>query len=337
MRLIYTPAIPKRYAESVAQHAGVAIAPYEHQRFACGELFSAPTKSLRGQRVGVLGTFNPHTASRDAVRLQIILDGLKRMEIKGIDLIIPYFPQPIELMPLYTWADTITSLDLPASAYLRDEQMQQINRPLIDCLKSNVTRIYGRPIADIKTAGLFANYFVDKMSDQRFAVLGLKGLFPGGEIKRSISQLADLEFSFPQMELIRKGKKVAGAKLFGDVSGKRVLMQTREIRSSELLRRVVGTLAEHKAKEIVIGISHAVFSEPVRKEIGNNDAISKVVTTDTTGVPGENYLREEGKEIEARQSVPEKIVVLSTAELVGRAIAELAIIATGKIFKEGKK
>ena len=322
INIIYTPAIAKSYAGTVAKKTNFKMVDYEHIRFSCGESFSKPTDSLRGKRVVVLGTFNPETASEDALRLQIMLDGLKRMEIRGVDFVLPYFPQPLEMFPLFSWMDTLTSVELPPSIYLSGKQERTVHCSLIGLLRAGMVKSMGKPVNNLDAVPLFARHFVQTAGENGSVMVSVDQQ----HLSERLRQRVPADFGFAQLDFIRSksGKRIVGEKLIGDIAGKRAVLLKREVESREFLRRIVARLKEGQVGEIHLGIVHPVFPNEVLRELSENEAISSVVTTDTTGIPGENFLKDGKVQDFQAPAPPAKFTLLSTVELVSKAIAALA-------------
>lgn len=324
--LIHTPSVPHYFAQRVAKGAGLRLVSYQHTVFSCGELFSKPRESLRGKAATVLFTFNPQTASQDAVRLLIMHDGLRRMDVKGVDFVGLHFPKAADLAPLFSGIRSLMMIGIPYDdIVLRGESKALIRQPAIDLIREGLIIQPGIPLTNISALPLFEDYFTTvgqrlvTSSLETYRMINEMGLSQG--LKQEAAWQAGK--TAIRFDLSKSGKKVVAARLQGDpVVGMPVSLIDYKITSWDKLARGLDLLGASGATGVHVAVAHAIFGSAIRRELEQNDLVKAVVTTDTIGIPGEKWLVNGAVKSQTQAPLLPKMRVFSTIGLVTKALLE---------------
>ncbi|OGC12657.1 hypothetical protein A3D23_02820 [candidate division WOR-1 bacterium RIFCSPHIGHO2_02_FULL_53_26] len=307
----------------------MGIVRYQQARFPCGELFPKPLESVRGKQVVLLGTVNPATAADDIIRVQLMLDGLYRMGQRGVHLVMPYLPEPLELMPLFTnRISSLTTVNIAPAARMGNDARSLVNgMSLASFLKQGAARVFGLPFGYIDLIPDLASHLAAERGQEPFTLLGLRGGFIGKALPgRFSAKIPEADFNFVSLieRRSKNGKMVTGIKAEQGEIRQRAILFMREIGSMGSIRRILDFLAGRRVSELALGVVHPVYPAEFPEEIGQDERVKSVMISDTTGIPGENFLLDgkvEGVELPA---LPPKFKVVETDEPVARVVQMIA-------------
>jgi ribose-phosphate pyrophosphokinase len=251
-------------------------------------------------------------------------------------------------MELFIWIDTLKRASagrvtavIPYFGYARQDRKDEGRTPITAKLVANLIERAGadRVVSVDLHAAQVQGFFdipVDHLSAAPVLAKWLKGLklqnrvfvSPDvGNIKRAQKYANTLGGEICIIDKRRKsGKDTVAERIIGEVSGKNVLIVDDMIATASTMVDAVRILRENGAGEIYLAATHAVFAPPAMERLAKCE-FTKIAVTDTIPLG------------DRAEPIKDRIVVLSTADLIGEAIHRIHHNASvSALFKDdGKK
>ena len=289
-------------AASVAEHLGVELVPTTAYEFANGEIYTRFGESVRGADAFVLQS---HCAPVNTWIMEqlLMVDALKRASAKTITVVAPFYGyarqdkkhrgrEPISarlMADLFktAGADRLMSVDLHAA------QIQGFFDGPVDHLMAMPILVeYVRSRVDL------ANVTVVSPDAGRIRVAEQWAAKLGG---------APLAFVHKTRDIRRPNFAVAN-RVVGDVEGRSCVLVDDLIDTGGTISEAVRVVLEAGAKDVLVAATHGVLSDPATERLQAGGA-REIVVTDTLPIPEDRWF--------------EKLMVLSIAPLIARAIREI--------------
>nr|WP_105565511.1 ribose-phosphate diphosphokinase [Microbacterium halophytorum] len=291
-------------AAAVAEHLGIEVAPTEHRTFASGEIYTRFEVSMRGSDVFLIQSFSQNV-NEELMELLIMLDALKRASAKRVTVVVPYYP--------YSRQDKKGRGREPISARLVTDLIAQAGADRImsvDLHASQIQGFFNGPVDHLFAKPVLLNHFRDSFTDDEAETLTV--VSPDMGRVRVADQWSE-ELGAP-LAIIHKRRdpKVANQvevrEIVGQVEGRTCLLVDDMIDTAGTITKAARALKANGAKKVIVGATHAIFSDPAVERL-QDEAIDRVVVTDTVPVPEERRFP--------------TLTVLSSAPLLARAIREI--------------
>ncbi|MGO1770414.1 MAG: ribose-phosphate diphosphokinase [Microbacterium sp.] len=291
-------------AEQVAQHLGIQIAPTEHRTFASGEIYTRFEVSMRGADVFLIQSFS-QGVNEELMEMLIMLDALKRASAKRVTVVVPYYP--------YSRQDKKGRGREPISARLITDLIAQAGADRImsvDLHASQIQGFFNGPVDHLFAKPVLLGHFQESFTDDERESLTV--VSPDMGRVRVADQWSESLGAPLAIIHKRRDPKVANQvtvhEIVGQVAGRTCLLVDDMIDTAGTIVKAAQALKANGAKKVIVGATHAIFSDPAVERL-QDDAIDRVVVTDTVPVPEERRF--------------DGLTVLSSAPLLARAIREI--------------
>jgi ribose-phosphate pyrophosphokinase len=232
----------------------------------------------------------------------IMVDALKRASAKRITVVSPFYP--------YARQDKKGRGREPISARLIADLYKAAGADRIMSVDLHTAQIQG--FFDGPVDHLFAMPVLLKHFQSRLDPATLTVVSPDmGRVR--VADVWSDKLGAP-LAIIHKRRdprvanQISVHEIVGEVEGRTCLIVDDLIDTGRTIVKAAEALMNSGAKEVVVGATHAVFSDPA-VELLQSGAISEVVVTDTLPLPPEKRF--------------DKLTVLSIAPLIARAIHEV--------------
>lgn len=287
-----------KLADNISEYLDVSLVDPQLVRFANGEIFCEIEKNVRGADVFIVQSIcSPVNDS--IMELLVMIDALKRASAASIIAVIPHYG--------YARQDRKVSPRTPISAKLVADVLTVAGATRVITLDVHAGQIQGFfniPFDNIYSSPVILKYIKERIFTENSIFVSPDA----GGVERVRHYAKKLKADIAMIDKRRVAKNVAKAmNVVGDVSGKECIIIDDMIDTAGTLISACKSLKDHGATAVYACATHAIFSGPALDLIENSDELDGVIVTDT--IP----LSERGEKIE-------KITVLSTAELLSKAI-----------------
>ena len=289
-----------KLAQEIADYLGTTVGPMIIKNFADGEIYVQVQESVRGDDVFIVQPVcNP--VNENLMELLIIIDAFKRASAKTITAVIPYYG--------YARQDRKTSGREAITAKLVADLLTTAGADRVLAMDLHTGQIQG-----------FFNILVDHIFATPVLVNYIKNLnIPADDIVAVSPDTGGVpriryfakELNCP-MAIIDKRRdrhnEAIANHVIGDVKDKHVVMFDDLIDTAGTITEAAKLLKKEGAKDIYVCAAHAVFSGPALQRL-EEAPIKAVVVSNSIPLNQKN--------------LPEKIIQLSIAPLLGEAISRI--------------
>jgi len=284
---------------AIARSLGVPLGRAHLSRFSDGEIWFQIQDNVRGADVFVVQpTSSP--VNENLMELLIMLDAFKRSSASRITAVIPYYG--------YARQDRKDKPRVPISAKLVADLLSAAGTDRVltmDLHASQIQGFFDVPVDHLFAAPVIIEY-VDRLKLQNLTIVSPDA----GGVERARAYAKRLDAALAIVDKRRDQPNVAEVHhVIGDVEGRTALIVDDMVDTGGTLGEVARALKQAGAREVIASCSHAVLSGRALAKI-EASPLSKLIVTDS--IP----LSEEQKR-------SAKIVVLSIAELLGKAIRNI--------------
>ncbi len=282
----------------ISDFLDVSLVDPQLVKFANGEIFCEIEKNVRGADVFVIqSTCTP--VNDNLMELLITVDALKRASASSITAVIPHYG--------YSRQDRKVSPRTPISAKLVADLLTVAGTSRVITMDLHAGQIQGFfniPFDNIYASPVLVNYIKNELMSENTIFVSPDA----GGVERVRAYAKKLKSDIAMIDKRRTGKNVAKAmNIIGDVQGKECIIIDDMVDTAGTLIEACRALKDNGATKVYCCTTHPIFSDPAIERISNSDELDRIIVTDT--IP----LSDEAKKVE-------KIVVLSTAELLSKAI-----------------
>jgi ribose-phosphate pyrophosphokinase len=288
-------------AREIADCLGIEPTPTRLSDFANGEIFVRFLESIRGCDAFVLQS---HTAPINHWIMEqlIMVDALKRASAKRITVVMPFFG--------YARQDKKSHGREPISARLMADLFAAAGADRLMAVDLHTAQIQGffdGPVDHLFALPILASYLEGRLDLSRVTVVA-----PDAGRVRVAERWTDRLGS--PLAIIHKRRdpdvahKVAVNEVVGDVAGRTCVVVDDMIDTGSTITKAAEALFAKGAAQVIVTATHGVLSGAAVDEL-KNSRISEVIVTSTLPIPAEKRF--------------DKLVVLSIAPLIGRAIQEV--------------
>ncbi len=285
--------------EAIARSLGGPLGRAHLSRFSDGEIWFQIQDNVRGADVFVVQpTSSP--VNENLMELLIMLDAFKRSSASRITAVIPYYG--------YARQDRKDKPRVPISAKLVADLLSAAGTDRVltmDLHASQIQGFFDVPVDHLFAAPVIIEY-VDKLKLENLTIVSPDA----GGVERARAYAKRLDAALAIVDKRRDQPNVAEVhNVIGDVEGRTALIVDDMVDTAGTLSQVASALKRAGARDVIASCSHAVLSGKALARV-EASPLSKLIVTDS--IP----LSEE-------QARSPKIVVLSIAELLGKAIRNI--------------
>lgn len=294
------------FAEKVSQELGVPLAKVRHFKFADGEVGFSIDESVRGADVFVIQpTCRP--VNDNLMELLVMVDALRRASAGRINLVMPYFG--------YARQDRKAKGREPISAKLVANLIEHAGAQRVvaaDLHAGQIQGFFDIPVDHLLGLPVLAEWFKKNLIGDKdpsgFVVVSPDA---GGVVRaRKLATLLKTEISIVDkrrrhdMANVCEVMEIIGT----DVKGKTCIIIDDMIDTAGTIVNAAKALKELGAEAVYCSATHGLLSGPAIERL-SDDAVTKVVLTDTMPLPEERKL--------------DKITQVSMAPLFAEAIKRI--------------
>lgn len=275
------------FAEKVCKELGVHLTKVHHFKFADGEVGFSIDESVRGDDVFIIQpTCKP--VNDNLMQLLVMVDALRRCSAGRINLVMPYFG--------YARQDRKAKGREPISAKLVANMIEKAGADRVitaDLHAGQIQGFFDIPVDHLLGVPLLAQWFkenvIGSQNTDNFVVVSPDG---GGVVRaRKLATLLHTEISIVDK---RRRHDVANVcevmEIIGsDVKGKTCILIDDMIDTAGTIVNAAKALKGLGAKEVICSATHGLLSGPAVDRL-SDDAVTKVVLTDTIPLPAERKL-----------------------------------------------
>ncbi len=268
-------------------------------RFSDGEIYCQVLENVRGTDVFALQPLGP-PVNENLMELLVMLDAFKRSSASRVTAVIPYYG--------YARQDRKDKPRVPISAKLVADLLSSAGTDRVltmDLHSAQIQGFFNTPVDHLFAAPVIIDYV------QHLNLPNLTVVSPdAGGVERARAYAKRLDASLAIVDKRRESPNVAEVHhVVGEVDGRTALVVDDMVDTGGTLAKVAQALKEAGAREVLASASHAVLSGNAMERI-EQSPLSRLIVTDS--IP----LSEEKR-------ASKKIVVLSIAELMGKAIRNI--------------
>jgi ribose-phosphate pyrophosphokinase len=293
---IFTGSAHPVLGEAIARSLGMTLGRAHLARFSDGEVWFQIQDNVRGADVFVVQpTSGP--VNENLMELLVMLDAFKRSSASRLTAVIPYYG--------YGRQDRKDKPRVPISAKLVADLLTTAGTDRVLTMDLHAAQIQG--FFDVPVDHLFAAPVIIEYVD----TLGLPDLTvvspDAGGVERARAYAKRLDATLAIVDKRRDQPNVAEVhNVIGDVAGRTALIVDDIVDTGGTLAQVAAAIKSAGAREVLASCSHAVLSGRALQKI-EASPLSKLIITDS--IP--------------QKQKSDKIVVLSIAELLGKAIKNI--------------
>ncbi|MBQ2872039.1 ribose-phosphate pyrophosphokinase [bacterium] len=289
-----------KLTEEIADYLGTTVGPMIIKNFADGEIYVQVQESVRGDDVFIVQPVcNP--VNENLMELLIIIDAFKRASAKTITAVIPYYG--------YARQDRKASGREAITAKLVADLLTTAGANRVLAMDLHTGQIQG--FFNILVDHIFATpVLVDYIKKLNISADELVAVSPDtGGVPRTRYFAKELECPMAIIDKRRDRHNEAIANhVIGDVKDKHIVMFDDLIDTAGTITEAAKLLKKEGAKDIYVCAAHAVFSGPALQRL-EESPIKQVIVSNSIPLNQKN--------------LPEKIVQLSIAPLLGEAISRI--------------
>jgi len=289
-----------KLTEEIADYLGTTVGPMIIKNFADGEIYVQVQESVRGDDVFIVQPVcNP--VNENLMELLIIIDAFKRASAKTITAVIPYYG--------YARQDRKTSGREAITAKLVADLLTTAGADRVLAMDLHTGQIQG--FFNILVDHIFATpVLVDYIKKLNIPADDIVAVSPDtGGVPRTRYFAKELECPMAIIDKRRDRHNEAIADhVIGDVKDKHIVMFDDLIDTAGTITEAAKLLKKEGARDIYVCAAHAVFSGPALQRL-EESPIKQVIVSNSIPLNQKN--------------LPEKIVQLSIAPLLGEAISRI--------------
>ena len=282
----------------IAGKLGIALGQVELKTFSNGEVYCRYMESIRGADVFIVqSTHAP--VNRNLMELLLMIDAAQGASAHRIIAVTPWYG--------YSRQDKKSMPREPISARLVARMLETAGADRILTMHLHAGQVQGFfqiPVDHLIARPMLTQYFLDKLVPEEYVAVSPDA----GRAKLAEKIAGELGVRPAFITKSRPEHNVAEAGyVVGDVAGKAAILVDDMIDTSGTLVEAARVLRDAGAARVYATATHGVFSGPAFERLGQSD-IEEIVVTDT---------------IPLSRDAPEKIKVLSVADILARSIRSI--------------
>jgi ribose-phosphate pyrophosphokinase len=294
-------------AREIADDLGTELVPTKALDFANGEIYVRYDESIRGSDVFVIQS---HTTPINKWLMEslIMVDALKRASAKRITVVAPCYP--------YARQDKKHRGREPISARLVADLFKAAGADRlmsVDLHSPQIQGFFDGPVDHLFAQPILLDHFAKTLDHDKLTIVSPDM----GRVK--VADTWSDKLGAP-LAIIHKRRdplvpnQATAHEIVGNVEGRTCLVVDDLIDTGGTILAAARALKAHGAAKVVVGATHAVFSDPAVERLSSPE-IDRVVVTNTLPIPEEKRFP--------------TLTVLSIAPLISKAIHE--VFADGSV------
>ena len=300
----------EEFTEAVCKYLQIEKGQINRMKFKNDNNFVQILETVRDKDVFLIQTTEPPVNER-IMELLIAVDAAKRASAKRITVVLPYY--------LYSRSDKKDQPRIPVTAKLLAELIEAsgANRVLTCDLHNKAIQAYFNINCDVLTGEFLLEDYFDKKNIENKVVVATDA----GSSKKAYKYAEHFKCPIALVDKRRNGNddKAQATSVIGEIAGKNALIFDDEVDTAGSITSTIEVIKKYGAKDIYVGCTHGILSDPAIDRIKSSD-IKELVMTNTVPLT-------ERKKID-------KIVVVSISELFGEAIKRIhEETSIGKLFE----
>ena len=282
----------------IAGKLGIALGQVELKTFSNGEVYCRYMESIRGADVFIVqSTHAP--VNRNLMELLLMIDAAQGASAHRIIAVTPWYG--------YSRQDKKSMPREPISARLVARMLETAGADRVLTMHLHAGQVQGFfqiPVDHLIARPMLTQYFLDKLVPEEYVAVSPDA----GRAKLAEKIAGELGVKPAFITKSRPEHNVAEAGyVVGDVAGKAAILVDDMIDTAGTLVEAARVLRDAGAARVYATATHGVFSGPAFERLGQSD-IEEIVVTDT---------------IPLSRDAPEKIKVLSVADILARSIRSI--------------
>ncbi|HSV14773.1 MAG TPA: ribose-phosphate pyrophosphokinase [Tepidisphaeraceae bacterium] len=313
---LFTGRANPQLAQKIADYLELPLGRGRTELFPDGELIVKVEEDVRGRDCFIIQPTS-HPINAHLMELFIWIDCLKRASAARVTAVIPYFG--------YARQDRKDEGRTPITAKLVANLLERSGADRVvsvDLHAAQVQGFFDIPVDHLSASPVISKWFKSlKLTNRVFVSPDV------GNVKRAQKYANALGGEICIIDKRRKsGKDTVAKNIIGDVEGKNVLMVDDMVTTAGTMTEAVRILRDNGALDIYIAATHAVFAPPAMERL-QQCKFTKIAVTDTIPIN------------DRADAIKDRLVVLSTAQLLGEAIHRIHHNASvSELFRDdGKK
>ena len=285
-------------AGKISDFLDVPLVDPQIVRFANGEIFCEIEKNVRGADVFVIQSLCP-PVNDNLMELLIMVDALKRASANSITAVVPHYG--------YARQDRKVSPRTPISAKLVADLIEVAGGSRVITMDIHAGQIQG--FFNVPFDNIYASPVLLEHIRNHILTKNTTFVSPDtGGVDRARYYAQKCKLDLAMIDKRRTGRnEIQALHVVGNVEGRQCIIIDDMIDTAGTLVEACKTLKEHGATKIYACATHPLFSGRALERIAGAKVLDRVIVTDT--IP-----------MEARGRRMRKIAVLSTAEILSKAI-----------------
>ncbi len=300
----------EKFTEEVCNYLMIEKGQINRMKFKNDNNFVQILESVRDQDIFLIQTTEPPVNER-IMELLITVDAVKRASAKRITVVLPYY--------MYSRSDKKDQPRIPVTAKLLAQLIEAsgADRVLTCDLHNKAIQAYFNINCDVLTGeNLLEKYFDSKNISDKVVVAT-----DAGSSKKAYKYAEHFGCPIAMVDKRRDGNndKAIASSVIGEIEGKNALIFDDEVDTAGSIMQTVEVIKKFGAKDIYVGCTHGVLSNPAIERLKNSE-IKELVMTNTVPLPDDKKI--------------DKIVVVSVSDLFGEAIKRIhEETSIGKLFE----
>ena len=300
----------EKFTDEVCDYLQIEKGKINRMKFKNDNNFVQIEDSVRDQDVFLIQTTEPPVNER-IMELLITVDAVKRASAKRITVVLPYY--------MYSRSDKKDQPRIPVTAKLFAQLIEAsgANRVLTCDLHNKAIQAYFNINCDVLTG----EYLLEKYFDSKNIKDKVVVATDAGSSKKAYKYAEHFGCPIAMVDKRRDGNKdkATAISVIGEIEGKNALIFDDEIDTAGTIISAIEVIKKYGVKDIYVGCTHGVLSDPATERIKNSD-IKELVMTNTIPLP--------------ERKKQDKIVVVSVSDLFGEAIKRIhEETSIGKLFE----
>ncbi|HNX16315.1 MAG TPA: ribose-phosphate diphosphokinase [Bacilli bacterium] len=273
--IVFSLSQNKKLARELAAKLNAKLGRISLTRFADGEVLVKTLSSVKGKDAIIIeSTFKK--AHERIFELLLLLDSVNRSGAKSIQLFIPYFG--------YSRQERVSWFNEPVSCEVVSNIIETANYDSLttfDLHHPDIEKFFKRSIVDATTSDLFAEYYLNYMKENHLSKSEVVVVSPDhGANHRADSLVGRIGGTKVILDKVRPKANVAEHLVVDDrlIKNKVCIIIDDIIDTGGTIISAANLLYNHGAKKVLIGATHAVFSNHNIKKFKRANIVDIAVT-----------------------------------------------------------
>lgn len=268
-----------KLGQAIADHLGVELSPITIEKFANGEVYVRPMRSVRSCDVFFVQSVSGSNVNDSLMEVLVAADACSRASCRSFTAVLPHYA--------YARQDRKAAPREPITARLVANLLEAagVDRVVtLDLHQGQIQGFFDIPVNHLTALPLFGDYYAQKDFDWSNTAVVSPDVGRAKAAKKLSEQLGcDLAIAHKGRPKHNMAEVMA---VIGDIEGKTCIINDDMIDTAGTLCASVKELKKMGAGDIYVCATHAIFSGPAIDRL-MDAPIAEVVVTDSIYVPEE--------------------------------------------------